>query len=129
MYSITGYFFDGSNRVGFHTRPQMSVAPSRPLATNTSGAFQPALTSAVMSPFSISAIERWLSRRSATMQLEHARQIDARVVIDVHRHVGRELDRVIGIDRGERRQAGAVEIDAVVVLEVRILARRSCRRR
>ena len=42
MYSITGYFRDGSKLFGFHTRPQMSVLLSRPLATNTSGARHPA---------------------------------------------------------------------------------------
>jgi len=56
MYSITGYFFDGSKLRGFHTRPQMSVVLSRPFATKTSGAFQPSLTRAEMSPLSISAI-------------------------------------------------------------------------
>ena len=67
---------------------------------------------------------RRLKPSLSAMQLEHARQIDARIVIDEERHVGRELDGVIRVDRGQRRQAGAVEIDAVVVLEVRILARR-----
>ena len=37
MSSITGYFFDGSKFVGRMMMPQMSVLPSRPLATKTSG--------------------------------------------------------------------------------------------
>ena len=52
MFSITGYFFDGSKFVGRKITPQMSVVPSRPLATKASGGFQPALTSSEMSAFS-----------------------------------------------------------------------------
>ena len=37
MYSITGYFFAGSKVLGRWMTPQMSVTPSRPLATNRSG--------------------------------------------------------------------------------------------
>ena len=52
MFSMTGYFFDGSKLVGRKMTPQMSVVPSRPFATKTSGGFQPALTSSEMSAFS-----------------------------------------------------------------------------
>ena len=43
MFSMTGYFFVGSKFVGRMMTPQMSVVPSRPFATNTSGGFQPGL--------------------------------------------------------------------------------------
>ena len=52
MFSMTGYFFAGSKLVGLTMTPQMSVRPSRPFATKTSGGFQPAFVSAVMSAFS-----------------------------------------------------------------------------
>ena len=58
-----------------------------------------------------------------TMEIERARKVDARIVIDEELHVGGELDGVIRIGGGERRQAGAIEVDAVVMLKVRILAR------
>ena len=49
MFSITGYFFLGSKFDGRTITPQMSVVPSRPFATNTSGARQPAFTSPLAS--------------------------------------------------------------------------------
>jgi hypothetical protein len=52
MFSITGYFFAGSNVVGRMMTPQMSVWPSRPFDTNTSGAFQPIAVSRLTSLFS-----------------------------------------------------------------------------
>ena len=67
MFSITGYFFDGSNRAGLMMTPQMSVLPSRPLATKTSGAFQPALRSSLISPrSSVEASALSSVRRSST---------------------------------------------------------------
>ena len=41
MSSMTGYFFAGSNSRGRQMIPQMSVFPSRPFATKTSGASHP----------------------------------------------------------------------------------------
>ena len=38
---MTGYFLLGSKSLGRQMMPQMSVLPSRPLATNTSGGCQP----------------------------------------------------------------------------------------
>jgi len=66
MFSITGYFLEGSKVVGRKMTPQMSVAPSRPLATNTSGGRHPSATSAPMSPRSTSVTsEPSLARRSS----------------------------------------------------------------
>ena len=66
MFSMTGYFFDGSKFVGRKMTPQMSVVPSRPLAVNASGGFQPAFVSALMSPRSISVTsDPSLVRRSS----------------------------------------------------------------
>ncbi len=44
MYSITGYFFNGSKFDGRKMTPQTSVLPSRASDVKTSGARQPALT-------------------------------------------------------------------------------------
>jgi hypothetical protein len=55
MFSITGYFFAGSKFDGRRITPQMSVLPSRAFETKTSGGFQPAFLSSVMSPASIRA--------------------------------------------------------------------------
>ncbi len=54
MFSTTGYFSFGSKFVGRKMTPQMSVVPSRPLATKASGAFHPAFVRSVMSAFSSS---------------------------------------------------------------------------
>ena len=52
----------------------------------------------------------------------HRRQVDARVGVDVVLHVARERRGVIRVVVGESRQPGAVEVDPIVVREVRILA-------
>ena len=66
MFSITGYFFFGSKFDGLTMTPQMSVLPSRALATNTSGALKPAASSAEMSGFSsVLRSDRSLVRRSS----------------------------------------------------------------
>ena len=98
----------------------MSLVPSRPLAVKTSGARQPAFASSVV--FARSSSSRTLpsdERRSCAI----GRQIDARPRVDVHLTVRRIRHRVIGGCVGERRQAGAVEVDAIEVREVRILLR------
>ena len=46
---MTGYFLVGSKSFGRQMMPQMSVLPSRPLATKTSGAFHPPAFRAEMS--------------------------------------------------------------------------------
>src|SRR2546422_1053582 len=46
MSSMTGYFLLGSKLRGRQIMPQMSVLPSRPFATNTSGGSQPAVFNA-----------------------------------------------------------------------------------
>ena len=56
MFSITGYFFFGSNVDGRMITPQISDVPSRPFETNTSGARHPAFTSSLASAFSRSRI-------------------------------------------------------------------------
>ena len=55
-------------------------------------------------------------------KLRDRRQIDARPGVDVVLVVGREGHGVIAVGVGEFREAGAVEIDAVILREVRVLA-------
>ena len=52
MFSMTGYFFDGSKFVGRMMMPQMSVTPSRAFDVNTSGMRQPVASRSVTSAFS-----------------------------------------------------------------------------
>ncbi len=100
--------------------PQMSVLPSRPLATKTSGALKPAASRAVVSPLSRSSTTFWSSRAA---KLRDGREIDARPGVDVELVVVREDDVVHAVGVGELREAGAVEVDAVVLREVGILSR------
>ena len=59
MFSMTGYFFEGSKFIGRVMVPQMSVLPSRPLATKTSGNLNPAASRAEVSPLSRSMTTAW----------------------------------------------------------------------
>jgi hypothetical protein len=75
MFSITGYFFDGSKLVGRMMMPQMSVWPSRPFATKTSGAFQPVFARALMSPRStVASSELSEVCRSSTIGARSSRE-------------------------------------------------------
>ncbi len=58
-----------------------------------------------------------------TAQLADRCGIDARVRVDVELQVRREPDCMVRVGRGQRRQPGPVEVDPVVVHEVRVLAR------
>ena len=120
MFSITGYFLAGSKSRGRTITPQMSVLPSRPLATNSSGGLKPAAVSSEMSPRSIVARPAshrscgavrtiWAGRRAN--RCRHNRPCRAR-----RRRRDRRRAGVM------RRQVAAVEVDAVVVLQVGILA-------
>ena len=64
----------------------------------------------------------------AASQLRHCRQVDSRVRVDVVGAVGRKRDSVVGVGGGERRQPRPVEVNAIVVNEIRILARRHAAR-
>jgi hypothetical protein len=64
-----------------------------------------------------------------TADVEGRRQVHARVRVDVELHVGREHDVVVRVRLREGRQAGAVEVDPVVVDEVRVLPRIHAARR
>ena len=100
--------------------PQMSVLPSRPLATKTSGGCQPLALSAVMS--ASSSLQTSLPSDDPP-QLVDRRHVHPAVGVDEIAAIGRELDRVVAVALGERDQAGAVEVDAVVMDEVRVLVR------
>ena len=120
MLSMTGYFFDGSKFVGRKITPQMSVLPSRPFATNDSGALHPAFASCA----DISALQLHDPLAVGGLpQFHDGRQVHARVGVDIVLHVGRKAHRMIGVRLGQGRQPGAVEVDSVVVDEVGILAR------
>ena len=85
--------------VGRTMMPQMSVVPSRPLATKTSGA-RPAgrRRSAAMSPFSSVEHERVVGRCARSS--DDRRQIDARLGVDVVLACrGEKADGVIGVGR------------------------------
>ena len=120
MFSMTGYFFLGSKFDGRMMTPQMSVLPSRPLATKTSGAFHPAARSAEMSAFSSVATKRTVARAA---ELRDVRQIHSRVRVDEVLHVWRETHVVARVGVGQRGEVRTVEIDPIEVREVRILAR------
>ena len=60
---------------------------------------------------------------SAAPQLGYRSEIDARVRVDVVAAIARERDDVVGVGRRVGGEARAVEVDPVVVDEVRILAR------
>ena len=99
--------------------PQISVLPSRPLATKTSGEAEAGRRRApsvalfeVQDHFPVPGAAK-LGRRG---------QIHARPGVHVILAIGRESDGVIAVGFGESGEAGAVEVDAVVVGEVGVLA-------
>ena len=100
--------------------PQMSVLPSRPLATKTSGGRQPVARRAVASADS-SLHTRPPSE--ARLRLCTGGHVDAAVSVDQEPTVGRILNGVTAVSFGEGNQAGAVEIDTVVMNEIGIFAR------
>ena len=84
MFSMTAYFLAGSKFVGRTMTPWISVLPSRPFATNTSGAFHPAFVSSPMSR-PLELVGLGVTRGP---QLEYGREVDAGVGIDVVLGVG-----------------------------------------
>src|ERR1035437_2506719 len=116
MFSITGYFFFGSKFDGRTMIPQMSVVPSRALDTSTFGARHPAFASSVVSAC-------WSSMITCASFVRPNWETGARPGVDVVRVVGREGDGVVAVGVGERREPAAVEVDPVVLQEIRILLR------
>ena len=115
---MTGYRLDGSRFLGRAMTPQMSVLPSRPLATNTSGGSQPL---ALQRP-NVGLLE--LAHEptvGAPAQLVNRRHVNAAVRIDEIGPVRRELHRVAAVARRQGDETGAVEVDSVRVQEVRVL--------
>ena len=101
--------------------PQMSVLPSRPLATNTSGGSQPVAFSSADVRLLQLADAACRRRRGAARGPGPGPR--ATVGVDEVLAVRRELDGVVAVALGQGDQAGAVEVDAVVVDEVGVLAR------
>ena len=116
---MTGYFRDGSRFLGRAMTPQMSVLPSRPLATNTSGG----CPAACLEGRDVGLLELAQQRPvRGPAQLVDRRHVDTAVGVDEVSAIGRELHRVRAVSLGEGDEAGAVEVHPIVVDEVRILA-------
>ena len=115
----------GRSSRGRQMMPQMSVLPSRPLATKTSGGSQPLAFSSVMSASSSLQTSLPSSARRSSWT---GGMIDAadRCRSGTCRS-GEYWTVCVPLPVGQGDQAGAVEVDAVVVDEVRVLVRRSCR--
>ena len=98
----------------------MSVTPSRPLATKASGARQPVAVRAR----EIAALEFQQDPAvGRAFEHGHRRQIHARPGVHEILIVRREDRAVIPVGVGQRRQARAVEVYAVVLDEIRVLFR------
>ena len=99
--------------------PQMSVLPSRPLATNTSGGSQPV---AFRSATSTSSNFVMCLPSGGSPQLMHRRQVNARIGVDEVLPRRRILNRMRPIAIGQGNKIAAVEVDSIVVEEIRVLA-------
>ena len=116
---MTGYFFFASKVTGRTMMPQMSVLPSRAFGDEDLG--RPEARRDRRGH--VTLLERQRASVAHASQLDDRRQIDARVRVDVVLVIRRPRDVVRAIRLRVRDQTRAVEVDAVVVNEVRVLLR------
>ena len=117
---MIGYFFFGSKSNGFHMLPYRSVTPSAALTMNVSGIFQPTSTRRDRSAFSRS-MTLWPVGVAQDRQPAPCRRASS-----YRRRTAGTATAPTGdsaVARVHQGQAGAVEVHAVEVLVVDVLAR------
>ena len=120
MFSMTGYFFDGIEIGRAEDDP--------PDVGRAVASFRDEDLRRLPARFDELRDIRFLERHHeagvrGTAQLAHRRGIDAGVRVHVELQVRREPHGMVRVGRGQRHQPGPVEVDPVVVHEVRVLAR------